>query len=927
MVTAEQLGRRREEIAGSPDLTALLAHLTAQAEPLLARLPPVPEEKALLSIDGGVCPEDGAPLAFDPWSPRQHRCPRCGRICTGERHDRDWARRQHLWLAERAAHLATLAALGGHAAAGRRAAEILAGYAARYLRYPNRDNVLGPSRLFFSTYLESVWICNYLSAAVLLRESGRLDAAGERGVGQVAEEAAHLIGEYDEGLSNRQTWNDAALAAIATWFEDENLAARAIQGASGLLAHLMRGFGRDGMWYEGENYHLFALRGLLTGAPWAREAGVEIAGESPLAARLAAALLAPARSALPDFTFPARKDSRYGVSLAQPMHLELWEVGRAAIQGEASARLASWLNALYDAPAPAPELYDAYLHDAPLGTTPAPAPGPASRRALSWWALLFMPATLPADAAPWSPPSVLLESQGLAVLRAGTRYVSLECGALGGGHGHPDRLHLTLYADGVHWLADPGTGSYVTRDLFWYRSTLAHNAPRLDGASQPPGDATCETFEAAHDWAWTRGRYGDVTRTVVTAPGYVLDIVELASRSEHLIELPWHFQGRGDVALMDDAGAPRPGAWTADALDDEFASHVERLGPAGVGTPVLEQVEGARALRAFFLFQGELLRAAGPGLPGRSAPQRFYLIRAKGRGARCVTVLEPVSAAPLVQSVRVQGSVIEVATAHGVDRHAPSGLGWEVSTAAGPVRLGGAREPEAPLAPLLGLELDRPRAVTGAALRVSEPPPLDGSRDGFDLSEPLELALEDQYRRSEEPFSDPQDFSGVAYAAWDDAALYLAVEVTKPDLWFRPPDAPPLRLDNEPDDIHSDGLQLYLRPPEAAGVVGFLVVPEGTDHGSVRVRGAGDTPGAPDTVRGAWRRTGAGYRVTLAIGWPPEYRAHVGAQVGFDLLINEMLPDRVRRAGQLVWSGGNGWVWLRGDRQDPERMGVLELVG
>jgi two-component system sensor histidine kinase PhoQ len=32
----------------------------------------------------------------------------------------------------------------------------------------------------------------------------------------------------------------------------------------------------------------------------------------------------------------------------------------------------------------------------------------------------------------------------LAVLRAPGRYVSLECGHTGGGHGHPDRLHLTL---------------------------------------------------------------------------------------------------------------------------------------------------------------------------------------------------------------------------------------------------------------------------------------------------------------------------------------------------------------------------------------------------------------------------------------------------------------------------------------------------
>ena len=32
-------------------------------------------------------------------------------------------------------------------------------------------------------------------------------------------EAANLIGEFDEGFSNRQTWHNAALLAIAVWFE------------------------------------------------------------------------------------------------------------------------------------------------------------------------------------------------------------------------------------------------------------------------------------------------------------------------------------------------------------------------------------------------------------------------------------------------------------------------------------------------------------------------------------------------------------------------------------------------------------------------------------------------------------------------------------------------------------------------------------
>src|SRR3989442_8676894 len=102
-----------------------------------------------------------------------------------------WVRYLRLLLGQRSVLLAGCWALADHGPAAARAAEILRAYAARYLRYPNRDNVLGPSRLFFSTYLESLWICNVLAAAVLLRESGNLDEATTRAVNQVADEAAN----------------------------------------------------------------------------------------------------------------------------------------------------------------------------------------------------------------------------------------------------------------------------------------------------------------------------------------------------------------------------------------------------------------------------------------------------------------------------------------------------------------------------------------------------------------------------------------------------------------------------------------------------------------------------------------------------------------------------------------------------------------
>jgi hypothetical protein len=909
VLTAEGIEARRAEIERSPDLATLLASLIARAERLLARPPEIPGAKALLSADGGVCPEHGTPLEFDPWSPREHRCPACGRAYRGSRHERAWVRWQHLWLAERAVELATVAVLADRDDAADAAARILSEYAGRYADYPNVDNVLGPARLFFSTYLERIGLTGFLAAAMLLRESGRLDSVLADAVSGVADEAANLIGEFDEGFSNRQSWHNAALAAAAVWFEDEELATRVVEGPTGVIAHLVRGFGDDGMWFEGENYHLFALRGEMVAMGWARDAGVDLTADPRLGGRLAGALRAPALSALPDRTFPARKDSRFGVSLAQPMYLELWEVGLPRL-GSTAADLWPWLDALYQAPAPTAERFDSYLHEVG-GAAPRV---PRTRSDLSWWALLEMAPERPKAAGAWSPGNTLLEQQGLAILRRGDRYASIECGAYGGGHGHPDRLHLTLHADGHHWLPDPGTGSYVSPDLFWYRSTLAHNAPRLDGRSQPPVDAECVAFDQSGEWAWTWGSVGALTRTLVSGPRYLLDVVELAAPDDHRLELPWHPLGEIEVVGQ--------GRWVPDVLEDGFAREVERFEPGAAGPLRLRARAGDGATLVLHLdLPGDLLRALGPGLPGSGANATFLVVRAEGRAARLTTVLEVSRfAEPVVRTFRVEGDVIEVETGTGVERHVGTAEGWEVSSADATVRLKGLRRAAAPRAPLF--DPDRPAVAQGVAWHAAEPPVLDGSPDGFEQGEAIALDYEDQYRRSEEPYPGPEEFSAVGSAVWDTEALYLSVEVAKPAVVVRPDAAAPLRYDNDPDDIHADGIQLYVRPAEDAPVYGFLVALG--DDGRVRVHGAGGTAGASEMVTGRWQPTEQGYRITLALslpGWEPRG----GDRLGFDLLVNRMEPGRERRSGQLVWSGGGGWAYLRGDRHDPAHFGVLEL--
>jgi hypothetical protein len=228
LLTSEALVARRSAAHGP--LQPLAASLAADLEPLLAREIYFPAQKALLSRQGGRCARDGTLLEFNPFEPHEHRCPRCGELYRGEAHDRFWIYWYQLWLAERAVHGAVLAALGAEDRFAALAEQILDGYALRYLIYPNVDNVLGPTRLFFSTYLESIWLLQICVATDLLRDTRPALAA--RVSDRIIQPSRAIIAEYDEGGSNRQVWNDVALLAAGVMLDDERAAEHAVHGKS-----------------------------------------------------------------------------------------------------------------------------------------------------------------------------------------------------------------------------------------------------------------------------------------------------------------------------------------------------------------------------------------------------------------------------------------------------------------------------------------------------------------------------------------------------------------------------------------------------------------------------------------------------------------------------------------------------------------------
>ncbi len=881
----------RKTVASGP-LQVLVDSLAADLAPIVADPPFVPAEKARLSRAGGRCSRDGAPLEFDPRSPRAHRCPRCGEVETGEAHYRYWLMWYHLWLAERAIHGALLGAIRGEPSSSALARDVLSRYVDVYRHYPNADNVLGPSRPFFSTYLESIWLLQLCVALDLLEQSGADAGIGGPVRQEIIAPSSALIAQYDEGTSNRQAWNVAALLAARIMLGDARGARTAARGPSGLDALLRGPLLPDGSWYEGENYHVFAHRALWYGVTIAERNG--LAPEPELIERFERGFALPFVTALPDFTMLARRDSQYGVSLRQWRFAELCELGLARRD---DTTLRGALTVLYDA------------HGLPRRDTGrASSPGEAERHTpatsltradLGWRSLLHARAQLPALGSA-APTSALLASQGLAVIRrdGGRLFVALDYGESGGGHGHADRLNLVVADGDRRWLDDFGTGSYVDRSLHWYRSTLAHNAPLVDRRSQPRVDGELLAWEdrGGVGWAAARARLERSTvveRRVVAMPDYVVDEIGWHSEEPRTLGIPLHIDG--DVAGV---------AWHSDALrgsgglEDgyDFVGDAER---ADVKSPIRIET-GPGAAWVFASGDAALWRAVAPGAPG-AGPARFHLIEARGKRGIVTIIHDPRG---VVASAEARDATIVLTHVDGSrHEHGAAGEGWHVA-----MNSAGATSSVDLRSALPAPSSTRP-AGRGDSLR----PPAFIVRRGD--ARALRLVLgEREYRRSEQTWVEAGRPTAVVAVSADRDALIVEVESrTGPPVVLA--DGAENDMDNEHPDVNASSVQLYLAAD--AGTHGWLVRP-GPDR-QARCRAL--TPGA-GPVDATWRTTASGWSVRCRIPLPGG--GALGARLG--VIVNEIPPGRERRRGQLVLGGAAGeWVYLRGDRHDMARLVALRL--
>ncbi len=903
------------------ELQSLAHGLHRELAPLLESEAPIPTQKAQLTRQGGRCAHDGTPLTMDPWSPHIHTCPRCAQKYEGTDHDAWWAMGAQLWTMERALHAAVLGRMWEQPPLLALSASLLDQFAAQYAKYPNRDNALGPTRPFFSTYLESVWLLNGCLASLALRGHDPAGNARDRFASCVIEPSRALIASYPEGRSNRQTWHTAAQLAAAVALGDMPAVEPMLAGPLGVHALLARGLLDDGSWYEGENYHLFAHRGLWYGVSLLESLGHAL--PDALGDRFARGFVTPWLGVLPDGTFPSRRDSRYAVSVHQWRFAEWCELGLARRDEPVLAR---WLERLYASELPAADTGRARSTADIERDEP---PSALSRASLGWRTLLCARLTVPAAPVASPDQSVVLPVQGLTVLRAdaGRLYVALEGGDTGGGHGHPDRLALTIQDGHDRVLEDPGAGSYVERALHWYRSTLAHNAPLVDGRSQARVPTELLAFDAVADDGWMRAQtIGSapgvrLVRTVVLFDTHVVDHLTWEADREITLDLPLHVNASvRAVPATRSTAVSHEGAliWThadpggAGGLEDgfDFLTKTERvLVPDGMLLRLADRTHASVSAWYGATAPSSLWRAQAPGPPG-TAPRRMHWWRAQAASGALIGVWSlrsDISSVTWHESHRPFPLQL-TAAGDAVVLHEPVSSGWQVTArsdgAATRLLLGGLRG-----------GLDDAASVKSAATALPHASPVHV----ISGQEPLRCTLaEAHYRRSEQSWLEAgAPTADVELSALPDALCVVVHAHT--GVVTVPPAGSENPFDNERADVNADGVQCHIGGELGEGwSAAWLLVPDPAT-GAVR-----QTPLAPDSpgITAAWSATLTGWRLTFDI---PRALLPV-SPFRFDLLVNERPPDRARRRGQLILSGASGaFVYLRGDRHDPSSAWLLRI--
>ena len=441
-----------------------------------------------------------------------YSCPSCGRVYEGDKFDAAVRWHAHNELAVAAFDLGLAYRIEQDDRYARKAAEILTGYARAY---PGPHTSGGEGGILLQSLCESVWAMPISGAYDLVCETLSDD---ERSAveGMLRTVARGLMQCGVDG--NWGSWHLSAVGTIGYAIRDEQLVDYGIREFD---AQIRDQLGDDGLWPESvHTYHFYPLGAFVYFAEAAYNNGTNLFDRQPKPGKsLKLMFTAPLRYAYPDFRLAAINDGWFDSWLP----LNLYELAYART---GDPELGWALKAGYETGKWKRGGLWGFLHGAELD--------PDIRR--------------PAIG------TTVFPNIGIAVLRGPASVMTFDYGPFLG-HGQPDKMGITLWANDRLLVADYGTCGYGSPLLKWYVSTPAHNTVVVDGANQ--AGTTERNLTGAPDngggyealVSETEQAYPGVlhTRTVARAGDDYMIVDELTSEEEHTYD--WMLRCEGELKV------------------------------------------------------------------------------------------------------------------------------------------------------------------------------------------------------------------------------------------------------------------------------------------------------------------------------------------------------------------------------------------
>jgi hypothetical protein len=513
-----------------PNFAVRRAAALKAADALLAAPPALPDGYGSWTFYY-ACPDDGTTLR--PITPDEHACPKCDRHFSDERTVAAYRGRMHRKLETAALALGWAYAYSHdtrYAAAVRR---ILVHLADQYETYPWRLDRWGRrgwfaplgGRRYVQSLDEAVGVIDLAKAYDLTRDAAVWTADDRTHVERDFFRAtADSLQTFNQDINNHQTWYNAGLMAIASVLGDAKLVDRVLTMQGGFYDQLQRSLGDDGLWYEGsmayQNYALQAMVAIV-------EAGRRL--DLPLheAPRFKTLLASSLRVAYPDGTYPAINDSDPNSFRSFAWSYEwAWRT----YGDRRFAQAAAWGNSK--------ELAE-----------------------------LLGPEAKPES--PFETKSINLADVGWVVLRAGSgpeqACVFFDYGQHGEGHGHYDKLNITLFAQEREWLFDVGRIGYSHKEYkTWVKHTVAHNTVVVDERDQAATTGKLLWFHCDEEGAACAAEcttaYSGLTlrRNLRLTSRLLVDVFDVQAAEPH--QLDWLMHAKCDAIESVGDGPAEPSA-------------------------------------------------------------------------------------------------------------------------------------------------------------------------------------------------------------------------------------------------------------------------------------------------------------------------------------------------------------------------------